>query len=328
MPAKARRASTLMAVLALLTAPLAQAEASSTVAELVIDRNFPDPDILEAGDEYYAFATNTAGFHVQAASAPSPEGPWRQLPDALPALPAWIGPGPNGSLNIWAPDVSARNDGTFLMYYTAFHAANGKQCVGAAVASAPSGPYTPTGPEPLICARSQGDVIDPASFVDTDGSRYLLYKDSRGARARSGPSSIWLRPVAADGLTPLGGDVAILRADRPEEAGVVEAPTLVHRPEGYVLFYSGNAFDSGYYFSNYATADGVTGPYRKAPGALLSYESLDESIVDPGGQDVTAAGDRIFFHGDLGDPGGDRGMHVADLAWNGLEPQLDSPRPH
>ncbi|GAB3295102.1 glycoside hydrolase family 43 protein [Parasphingorhabdus pacifica] len=322
MPGNFRRTSMLTAVLMVLAAPITYAATGSNVAELVIDRNFPDPDVLETGGQYYAFATNTAGYHVQAATASTPDGSWQQLPDALPELPGWIGYGSNGSLNIWAPDVSERADGTFLLYYTAFHAGNGKQCVGAAVSANPAGPFTPTGPDPLICARAQGDIIDPASFVDSDGSRYLLYKDSRGPRARSGPSSIWIRPVAADGLTPTGHDVSILHADRPEEAGVVEAPTLVRRPGGYVLLFSGNTFDSGSYFTNYATASRITGPYTKAPGALLSADALGGSVVDPGGQDVTADGEHILFHGDLAEPGGDRGLYAADLSWNGSEPAL------
>lgn len=311
----------------LLAAPTAAADGSTprASAQLVINQNFPDPDVFETDEAYYAFATNTAGANVQVATAQDSRGPWQHLPDALPSLPGWIGKGSNGSLNIWAPDVSVRDDGTYLMYYTAFHSQTRKQCLGAAVADNPAGPFVPTSPDPLICNHTQGDVIDPASFVDDDGSRYLLYKDSRGGNARSGPSTLWMRQVGADGVTPVGPDVALLKADRPEERGVVEAPTLIRRPEGYVLFFSGNTFDSGAYFTNYATSSNVAGPYTKAPGALLSGDKLDGPVVDPGGQDVLS--DSIVFHGDLGAPGGDRGMYTADLSWNGLQPVLGTGAP-
>lgn len=325
MPRKRSSVSLLAAILLLILSPNAQAREPTRGPELaqqVINRNFPDPDVFTEDDTYYAYATNTGGYHVQLATASDPAGPWQQRPDVLPKLPPWIGPSESGSLNIWAPDVSARDDGTYLLYYTANHAPSGRQCIGAAVADSPLGPFEPTSPEPLICAPAQGDVIDPASFVDDDGKRYLLYKDSRGARARSGPSTIHLRPVAADGLTPAGADVSLLSADRPEENGVVEAPTLVRRPEGYVLFYSGNTFDSGDYFTNYATAPSPTGPFTKAPGTLLSKEALGGSVRNPGGQDVFDDGGRIAFHGDLPAPPGDRGLHVGGLSWNGLNPVL------
>ena len=131
-----------------------------------------------------------------------------------------------------------------------------------------------------------------------------------------------MRPVAADGLAPTGRDVPLLRADRPEESGVVEAPTLLRRPQGYVLLYSGNTFYSGDYFTNFATAPSPTGPFTKAPGALLSRESLGGAVTNPGGQDVFDDGELIAFHGDLAEPPGDRGMWLAELSWDGLNPLL------
>lgn len=315
----------LAAILLLLISPAAQArdrDMGAEMAKQVINRNFPDPDIFAADGTYYAYGTNTAGFNVQLATATGPAGPWQQRPDAMPHLPPWIGPAESGSLNIWAPDVSAREDGTFLLYYTANHAASGRQCIGAAVAGSPLGPFEPTSPEPLICAPGKGDVIDPASFIDEDGTRYLLYKDSQGPLARSGPSTIHLRPMAADGLTSTGPDVALLSADRAEENGVVEAPTMVRRPEGYVLFYSGNTFDSGHYFSNFATSTTPSGPFSKAPGQFLTRDSLGGAVTNPGGQDIFGDGGWLAFHGDLAEPPGDRAMYVSGLSWNGLNPVL------
>ncbi len=303
--------------LALLSPPKAQA--GPAAARLVIDRDFPDPSIVEFNGGYYAHATNSGGRNVQVARADELRGPWQPPAEALPAaeLPKWVGPDSRGRLNIWAPHVSRRTDGAFLLYYTAFHPGAGHQCLGAAVADTPAGPFTPTGPQPLVCGSGRGDVIDPAAFVDSDGLRYLLYKDSRG-----GSSTIRSLPVDRDGVTPRGGETVLLRATRPEEAGVVEAPTLVRRPEGYVLFYSANTFASGDYFTNYATASTLTGPYTKAPGALLSRRTLGGGITDPGGQDVSESGSHIVFHGDLVKPGGPRGAYLAELGWDGSRPRL------
>ena len=40
------------------------------------------------------------------------------------------------------------------------------------------------------------------------------------------------------------------------------------------------------------------------------------------GQDVLPDGSRIVFQGDLTTPGGDRGVWIAGLAWDGLRPRL------
>src|SRR5688572_2476041 len=52
-------------------APAATAAATAgQFTNPVIDRDFPDPDVLRVGDAYYAYATNAGGVNVQAARSP------------------------------------------------------------------------------------------------------------------------------------------------------------------------------------------------------------------------------------------------------------------
>ena len=127
----------------------------------------------------------------------------------------------------WAPDVSQRADGRFLLYYTARSRAVGRQCIGAALATSPLGPFAAVGTAPLVCDGGEGGDIDASSFVDTTGARYLLYKDDGNAIGQ--PTSLWLQGVAADGVSPQGARVELLRSGRPEEAGIIEAPVLTKR---------------------------------------------------------------------------------------------------
>ena len=271
---------------------------------LVIDENFPDPDVLQVGSTWYAYATNTGGRNVPIATAPSPDGPWTVLStDALPQLGAWAREGLT-----WAPDVSRRPDGMFLLYYTARHAGYDVQCIGAAVSDDPRGPFDPMD-EPLVCNPSEGGDIDASSFVDTDGSRYLLYKND--GNAIGVPTWIYLQRVADNGIDFLGGRVGLIRNDRPEEHGVIEAPVLVKRPSQYVLFYSGGCFCDENYFTSYAVAPSITGPYTKAYRPLMTTATLDRAADGPGGADVLE--DKIIFHGWIY-PGA-RGVYVADLGW-------------
>lgn len=279
------------------------ANAASQAPALVIGQDFPDPAVLQAGSTYYAYSTSSGSGRIPYATASAPTGPWSVKGDALPTKPAWAGDG-----GFWAPDVSRRSDGTYLMYFAGPSVAQGRMCVGAAVANTPAGPFTSVGGTPLVCNASEGGDIDPSAFVDTDGRRYLVYKND--GNAIGAPTIIWLQPVAADGVTMTGGRTELLRNSRPEEGGVIEAPKLVRRPSQYVLFYATGVYSQNTYSTSYGTSASLTGPYTKAYRPLLTTDSVNGAVQGPGGADVL--GDHIFFHGWLSNG---RGMYVADLGW-------------
>ncbi|WP_084962629.1 family 43 glycosylhydrolase [Thermoactinospora rubra] len=285
------------------TASADPAGAASVAPTAVVSADFPDPDVLQVGSTFYAYSTSSWAGRVPVASAPSATGPWTVRGDALPAKPSWAGNG-----GFWAPDVSRRADGRYLMYFTGPSTATGRMCIGAAVSSSPLGPFQPLGSAPLVCNASEGGDIDPSSFVDADGRRYLIYKNDGNAVGR--PTILWLQQVQADGVTFVGGRSELIRNDRPEEAGVIEAPVLVKRPSQYVLFYAGGSYGGSGYFTSYATSRSLTGPYAKAYRPLMTTATLDGAVQGPGGADV--AGDRVFFHGWVGNA---RWMYTADLGW-------------
>lgn len=66
----------------------------------------------------------------------------------------------------------------------------------------------------------------------------------------------------------------------------------------YVLFYSGNAYNSGRYFVNYATADALCDQFVKHPGQLLNQHTLHDRYQNPGGQGVVPTHGQAFlvFH--------------------------------
>ncbi|MFC4852701.1 family 43 glycosylhydrolase [Actinophytocola glycyrrhizae] len=286
-----------------LAAPAA-ADVRTVPPPAVIGQDFPDPEVLQVGGTYYAYSTSSSPGRVPYATAPAPTGPWTVRGDALPQKPAWAGNG-----GFWAPDVSRRADGRFLMYFTGPSTATGRMCIGAALADNPAGPFVPTSGQPLVCNAWEGGDIDPSSFVDGNGARYLLYKNDGNAIGQ--PTIIWLQPTAADGVTFTGNRVELLRNNRPEDEGVIEAPVLVRRPSHYVLFYSAGVYTTGNYHTSYAVAGSLTGPYTRAYRPLLTTASVDGTVNGPGGADVV--GTRIFFHGHL--PGGGRGMYTAPLGW-------------
>lgn len=261
----------------------------------VLDRDFPDPDVLVVGDRYYAFSTSTRAqdrrwLNVQVAVS-SDLVRWEAVGDALPVLPSWAR---QKSHFVWAPEVSARaNGGGYLLYFVARDKDSDRQCIGTATATTPEGPFTALGTRPVICQVDEGGSIDPSSFVDDDGTHYLLWKsEGRGGSGRREPW-IYLQRLATDGLTPDGPPVRLIGVDRAWEGPIIEAPTLWKRNGRYYLFYSGNRYTTDRYGVGYAVAEKPTGPYTKpVDGPLLSSRrSASGDIIGPGGQDIVAGRD-------------------------------------
>jgi arabinan endo-1,5-alpha-L-arabinosidase len=260
-----------------------------------IPHDFADPTVLSVGGAYYAYSTASrygAGtFHVPVQHSRRLSGGWSHAHDAMPELPAWVDPTAPGS--VWAPAVIARDDDGYLLYFTARSASQHVQCIGVGQASTPEGPFHSIGSHPLVCQPGDADDIDPKPFTDTNGTHYLLYSASR-----DGNATIWLQQLDTDGTATIGHRRAVIRADRADENHTVEAPAIVRQGGKYVLFYSGNGYNSGRYFINYATADALCDEFVKHPGEFLNQHTLDDAYQNPGGQDVLHAHrhDFLVFH--------------------------------
>lgn len=293
--------------------------ATPAAAQFVIEQDFPDPDVLAVDDGYLAFATNSAGVNVQVAWSRDLAAWQLRRDDALPTLPAWASRG-----RTWAPEVSMIG-GRYVMYFTAQDWASGRQCIGVAVASRPEGPYDSPAAKPLVCPTDEGGAIDATTFIDDDGSAWLVYKtDGNCCRL---PTRIMLVRLSSDGTALTGVGKELIRQTQRWEGALVEAPTLVRRDGRYLLFYSANDYASGAYAVGYAIADAIDGPYTKADGPFLATGSDGQPWHGPGGQDVVVGRDgrdRLVFHG------WDRalryrGMSVAPLSWNDGRPMLAAP---
>ncbi|MBG6215213.1 arabinan endo-1,5-alpha-L-arabinosidase [Cryobacterium sp. CAN_C3] len=291
--------------------------APDATAPFVLDQDFPDPDVLETGGVYYAYATNGSGFNVQVATSPDLKEWTTKAADALPVLPTWSRPG-----KTWAPDVSEQAPGRFVMYFTGARTSPQTQCIGVATASQPAGPFTPVGSAPIVCPEDEGGAIDPATFIDDDGSRYLVWKNDGNSRGLD----TWLQiaRLSDDGTALVGETTRLLKQKQTWEGALIEAPTLVKRDGRYVMFYSANDYGGGAYAIGYATADALRGPYTKADGPLLSSTLANGSYLGPGGQDVVRApdgSDVLVFHS-WDELYIQRGLNVAALTWVGAVPKV------
>jgi arabinan endo-1,5-alpha-L-arabinosidase len=288
-----------------------------TFVNPVLDRDFPDPDVLKVGDTYYAFATNAEDINMRAARTTDLVH-WEMLPSPLPKLPEWA---VQKFGWIWAPELTTTADGkSYVMYFVARFAIGdgGTQCIGVATGDSPEKPFTLQGDKPLICQIGEGGSIDPASYVDDDGTRYVMWKND--GNSGGGQTWIYIQKVSDDGLTLVGEPSRLITADQGWEGVLVEAPTMWKRNGKYYLFYSANAYNADRYAVGYAVSDKLLGPYKKPARALLAT-NIRAGIVGPGGQDIVLdkqGNTWILFHGWA--PGGYRRLYLARLDWENDAP--------
>jgi beta-xylosidase len=319
----------------------AQQPAAPRFAGPVLPTNFADPFILAVGDRFLAYATNA---HDDRANVPvafstdllnwsvmAVPGDPDRFHDALPALPAWAQRG-----RTWAPEV-LRVGNRYILYFSAHHRVSGRQCIGAAAAADPRGPFVPQGTEPLVCQLREGGTIDASPFRDADGKLYLYFKnDGNAVRA---PTQLWGQRMGADGLSLEGEPAALGRNDTPWEGSISEAPFMVRRGDAYILFFSANDYAwqererLSRYATGYARCTGPLGPCTDAPeNPILASRRSPDCLSGPGHPAVFEAGGRHYmvFHAwaarsGCRKAGEGRFMHIRPIEWNGDAPVVAGP---
>jgi beta-xylosidase len=254
---------------------------------LVYPFDFPDPSVILVGQTYYAYATNSVAGNIQIIASTDLTH-WTAVGNALPNLPTWATPN-----YTWAPAV-AMIGGTFVLYYAVDVAGTGKECISVATAGRPQGPFADRSTAPLECQKSLGGSIDPASFIDTNGTPYLVWKSGG-----PGSSRIWSQQLVPAGTSFVAGTspTSLLVPDQSWEGATVEAPDMVTTGGHYYLFFSGNDWDSANYAVGMATCTGPLGPCTDAtPSPILSS---GPGVAGPGGESVfadTSGNFWIAFH--------------------------------
>jgi len=252
--------------------------AGGTSGGLAYPFDFPDPDVILVGGTYFAYATNSVAGNVQIIESTNLTN-WDSVGNALPDLPGWAAPDAT-----WAPAV-AQIGGAYVLYYAADVAGpgGGEECISAATAAQPQGPFIDRSPFPLECQPSLGGSLDPSPFIDTDGKVYLQWKSNGG----TGPATIWSEQLdpAGTGFAVNATPTQLLVPTQAWEAGVVEAPDLVTSAGHYFLFYSGNNWKTANYAVGVATCAGPLGPCTKP---------LSQPILAGGGAMEGPGGESVF----------------------------------
>lgn len=298
-----------------------RAPAGQRFTNPVYDVNFPDPFVLRANGRYYAYATNGEGGNVQTLVSGDLVR-WTPGKDALPELGAWATPG-----FTWAPEVLRVGDGRYVLYYTARATEPDRQCIGAATADSPAGPFVDRALKPLVCQADEGGSIDASGFDDGGGRLYLLWKNDGNCCGL--PTFLYGQQLSKDGLRPVGRRARLVRNDAAWEGNLVEAPTLWKEGGRYYLFYSANDFASESYAVGYANCRTPLGPCEDAAeNPILATRC---TAAGPGHQTLIRDDDEtwLVYHAwppdAIGSAYPGRTLWIDRVAWRGGKPVIAGP---
>lgn len=186
-----------------------------------------------SGDEFYVFTSKDGIFFEKGA----------RILDVSSDQVLWaVG-------SAWAPCI-AKKDGRYYFYFCAKNR-EGTSCIGAAVASSPTGPFIAMD-EPMITMEMMGrngiqmsQTIDPSVYQE-DGVYYLLFGNGEAAIARLSDDMVH---IEEDTLQNIRG----LKDFR-------EAVTVLKRNGMYHFTWSCDDTGSEDYHVNYGVSDSLYGP--------------------------------------------------------------------
>jgi GH43 family beta-xylosidase len=162
---------------------------------------YGDPAVLRDGEDYWLTCTSNDAPDAFPILHSSDLRHWEPRGFVFPGgqEPCWAAKG-RDTADFWAPEMARVGDEYWLVFTA--RQTNNALAIGLARASSPLGPWTDNG-SPLVTGKPvnttglgyaagqpqmSGGVIDSHLFVDTDGQKYLFWKDDT--------NSIWPRPLA------------------------------------------------------------------------------------------------------------------------------------
>ena len=288
----------------------------------VYSHDFPDPFILKVGRTYYAYSTQSNNEDIPTITSKDLVH-WRAGKDAMPVPPYW------SVANYWAPTVFRASKKKYVMWFVGQDNDSGRQCIGYAVGSSPTGPFNSRANKATICQTSLGGSIDPDVYKARNGQVYLLWKNDGNCCGIT--TWLWSQKLDKTGTVPEGKPVKLDSDKQGWEGGLIEAPFLWKHGASYFLFFSANGYASYSYAVGYATCKTPAGPCRDNPKNPILTSKC--KAAGPGGETIIADAkgqDWMAYHawraGAVGyDVGGERQLWLDRLSWPHGKPVVHGP---
>jgi beta-xylosidase len=323
MPTIPRRLAGIVAAAAILLLPASgstSAASSPTFTNPVYAHNFPDPAVIKVGKTYYAYGTNTATAVIPTLTSTDLVH-WKAGKDAMPVTAYWV------ASDVWAPQVFETSTNHFVLWFAAHDSNSGRQCVGFATASKPTGPFMSKAKKPLICQSQLGGDIDPDVFRDK-GQTYILWKNDGNCCGIT--TWLWAQKANSSGTALVGKPVKLDQDTAGWEDGLIEAPFMWKHGGKFFLFYSAAGYASYSYAVGYAVCNTPMGPCKDAPNNPILHSKC--SAAGPGGETIIADAKGqtwMVYHAwkstAVGDDGVGRQLWIDRLNWPNNKPVIAGP---
>jgi hypothetical protein len=301
-------------------------KSDAQVRRPVLGLDFPDPDLVRDGASWYLFSTNASNVGNVPVARSANLDSWQVVGDALPSLGDWASAG-----FTWAPAVVHLGSG-WTLFYTANDTSSGRQCIGHAVATKPTGPYVDDATAPMVCQLDHGGSIDPDVYRDHSGNWWLTWKSDDNAVGN--PTHIWSQRLSSDGTALIGSPRLLLTADQPWEDSIIEGPSMIDRGGQVLLFYGAAWWESWSASIGYAVCQSAAGPCSKpdspdpwmsSGGAVAAGPQGPSLTTSDNGTTVLAFTQWTYAVGYA--QGGQRQPSIEPLDTSQLPPQWRSDRP-
>lgn len=270
----------------------------TTYTNPVIDADWPDPDVVRVGDDYFLVASS----FNRAPGLPVLHSrdlvTWEHVTNALPALPPHDHYNlPRHGSGVWAPSLR-HHDGTFYLTYP-----DPDHGIFVLTAADPRGPWST--PHLLLPGRG---LIDPCPLWDDDGRTYLVHG---WAKSRSGVKNrLTLVEVDARLRTVVGPSSTVVDGDAVPGCSTLEGPKIHRRDGWYWIFAPGGGVATGWQYAFRSRE--VRGPYEHR--IVLEQGASDVNGPHQGAWVEAVDGTDWFVHFQDRGPCG-RVVHLQPLEW-------------
>lgn len=262
---------------------------AATFCNPVYNQSFPDPFVLKAGTDYFAYCT---GFwkdgKVFGVLHSKNLVEWREVCGAMERLD-------NDAPFYWAPEVTYHG-GRFYLYYSVGNETLME--IRLAVSESPEKDFVDAG----VTLTTEEFAIDPHVFIDRDGTRYMFYATDFLEHTHIGTGTVVDRMIDWQTLEGKPRPVTRARYDwqvydpqRKEKGGVrwhtVEGPFVLHRKGRYYEMFSGGNWQNTTYGVSFAhsdvvISDGEWEQFSDGEKVLPILRTIPERIVGPGHNSV------------------------------------------